>query len=55
VQLHPEARSSVVFGNRNLGVEVTFSEIRGLHEYVRDSVFPKFFRFFEPGGLPELP
>ncbi len=55
VQLHPEAISGVVFGSRNLGVEVTFSEIRGLHEFVRNTVFPTFSRFFEPGGIPELP
>jgi|CXWL01.1.fsa_nt_gi hypothetical protein len=55
VQLHPEARSSVVFGSRNLGIEVTINEIRTLHEYVGNAVFPKFVRFFEPGGVPDVP
>ncbi len=53
VQLHPEARSSVVFGSRNLGIEVTIKEIRALHEYVGNTVLPRFIRFFEPGETPQ--
>ena len=50
VQLHPEATSGIVFGSRNLGVEVTINEMRGLHKYVADTVFPRFGGFFKSGS-----
>jgi len=52
VQLHPQAKSSVVFGSRNLGIEVAIGAIRTLHDYVGNTVLPRFIRFFEPGNVP---
>jgi hypothetical protein len=53
VQLHPEASSAIVFGSRSLGVEVTIDEIRALHQYVGNAVFPRFEGVFKSGSNPE--
>ena len=53
VQLHPEATSAVVFGSRKIGVEVTGPERRALHQFVANTVFPRFYRFFETSPYPE--
>jgi hypothetical protein len=55
VQLHPQATSAVVFGSRHLGVEVTVLEIRNLHQYVANTLLPRFYRFFDTRELPEPP
>jgi hypothetical protein len=47
VQLHPEASSGIVFGRKELGAEIAASKVAALHEYVADTVLPRFARFFE--------
>lgn len=46
VQIAPKAHAGVLFGDDESGIEISRREIRGLYEYVRDAVFPKFSEFF---------
>jgi len=43
VEIHPEAVPTVTFGSSRHDVTLSFAQLRELHRYVAESVFPKFY------------
>lgn len=46
LKLAPQASAGVLFGDDQSGIKINRREIRSLYEYVKEAVFPKFYRFF---------